>query len=192
MRSENQTRIIQGDSMDENNRNIRVVKTGGRKVTKTTTEYDWSRLEKRTLKEHKDVPERSVRREPTQLERKIRYQKKQKQQRLKIQRRRALLGFVLAVILVSVLLFMTPIFNIRSVSVEGNVLVTAEQFQEKLKPLVGQNLFRSGRRKIRNTLKTIPYIDTVDVQKRLFPPSVKVTVTEYTPSAYIKIDGYGL
>ena len=92
-------------------------------------------------------------------------------------------------ILVSVLLFMTPIFNIRSVSVEGNVLVTAEQFQEKLKPLVGQNLFRSGRRKIRNTLKTIPYIDTVDVQKRLFPPSVKVTVTEYTPSAYIKIDG---
>lgn len=34
MRSENQTRIIQGDSMDENNRNIRVVKTGGRKVTK--------------------------------------------------------------------------------------------------------------------------------------------------------------
>ena len=189
MRSENQTRIIQGDSMDENNRNIRVVKTGGRKVTKTTTEYDWSRLEKRTLKEHKDVPERSVRREPTQLERKIRYQKKQKQQRLKIQRRRALLGFVLAVVLVSVLLFMTPIFNIRSVSVEGNVLVTAEQFQEKLKPLVGQNLFRSGRRKIRNTLKTIPYIDTVDVQKRLFPPSVKVTVTEYTPSAYIKIDG---
>ena len=108
------------------------------------------------MKEHKDVPERSVRREPTQLERKIRYQKKQKQQRLKIQRRRALLGFVLAVILVSVLLFMTPIFNIRSVSVEGNVLVTAEQFQEKLKPLVGQNLFRSGRRKIRNTLKTIP------------------------------------
>ena len=172
MRSENQTRIIQGDSMDENNRNIRVVKTGGRKVTKTTTEYDWSRLEKRTFKEHKDVPERSVRREPTQLERKIRYQKKQKQQRLKIQRRRALLGFVLAVILVSVLLFMTPIFNIRSVSVEGNVLVTAEQFQEKLKPLVGQNLFRSGRRKMRNTLKTIPYIDTVDVQKRLFPPSV--------------------
>ena len=75
MRSENQTRIIQGDSMDENNRNIRVVKTGGRKVTKTTTEYDWSRLEKRTLKEHKDVPDRSVRREPTQLERKIRYQK---------------------------------------------------------------------------------------------------------------------
>lgn len=61
--------------MDENNRNIRVVKTGGRKVTKTTTEYDWSRLEKRTFKEHKDVPERSVRREPTQLERKIRYQK---------------------------------------------------------------------------------------------------------------------
>ena len=44
--------------MDENNRNIRVVKTGGRKVTKTTTEYDWSRLEKRTLKEHKDVPEK--------------------------------------------------------------------------------------------------------------------------------------
>lgn len=49
MRSENQTRIIQGDSMDENNRNIRVVKTGGRKVTKTTTEYDWSRFREKNL-----------------------------------------------------------------------------------------------------------------------------------------------
>ena len=159
------------------------------RLQKTTTEYDWSRLEKRTLKEHKDVPERSVRREPTQLERKIRYQKKQKQQRLKIQRRRALLICFGGDSCKRALLFMTPIFNIRSVSVEGNVLVTAEQFQEKLKTACRSKIFPQRQTKIRNTLKTIPYIDTVDVQKRLFPPSVKVTVTEYTPSAYIKIDG---
>lgn len=38
-----------GDSMDENNRNIRVVKTGGRKVTKTTTEYDWEQVREKNL-----------------------------------------------------------------------------------------------------------------------------------------------
>ena len=64
--------------MDENNRNIRVVKTGGRKVTKTTTEYDWSRLEKRTLKEHKDVPERSVGVNLHSLNEKFATKKKQK------------------------------------------------------------------------------------------------------------------
>lgn len=174
--------------MEEKNRNIRVVNTGGRKITKTTTEYDWNKLERKISEERIQKP-RGERREPTELERKIRYQKQQKQKRLKMQRRRALVTFILAVVLVTVLLFLTPIFNIRSVSVEGNYLVTAEQFQEKLKPLVGQNLFRSGGRKIRNTLKTIPYIDTVDVQKKLFPPTVKIVVTEYTPTAQLKIEG---
>lgn len=174
--------------MEDKNRNIRVVKTGGRKITKTTTEYDWNNLE-RKMSEERFQKSRVERREPTELERKIRYQKQQKQKRLKMQRRRALVTFILAVVLVTVLVFLTPIFNIRSVSVEGNALVTAEQFQEKLEPLVGQNLFRSGERKIRNILKTIPYIDTVDVQKKLFPPTVRIAVTEYTPTAQLKIEG---
>lgn len=161
----------------------------GRRVRKTTTEYDWSALEKKAQEERRAMREISAKREPTKLERKIRYQKRQKQKRLKKQRRRAAAVIIITTALILILLFLTPIFNIRSVSVDGNVLVSAEQFQEKLKPLVGENLFRSGSGKISKELKTIPYIADVQVQKRMFPPSVKVTVKEYTPVCIVRTEG---
>lgn len=180
--------MIQGDSMSDKKNNIHLIRTGGRKVTKTTTEYDWNSLERKAVAEK----QREIPRRQTEFAKRVRYQKKQKQKRLKIQRRRALIVFVLAFLLVIVLMFMTPIFSIRSVSVEGNRIVTAEQFQEKLKPLVGQNLFRTGGGKIEKVLKTISYIDTVEVQKRIFPPSVKINVTEYVPVGTVKIEGKNL
>lgn len=170
--------------MNEKKSNIRLVKTGGRKVTKTTTEYD--KLNRNG--ENGTAKKRTI----SNLEHKVRYQKRQKQRRLKRQRIRALIILIVTIVLVVVMVFMTPIFNIRSVTVDGNSLVSAEQFQEKLKPLVGENIFRTGSGKIRKTLKTIPYINTVDVQKKLFPPSIKVIVTEYTPAAVISADDKSL
>lgn len=175
--------------MDEKKNNIRIVKTGGRKVTKTTTEYDWNGLDRNTASEKNPRGTKTNEiRGVSELEKKVRYQKQQKAKRLKRQRRRALLVLILSVTLVLVLMFMTPIFNIRTVTVDGNSLVSAEQFQEKLKPLIGENLFRTGSGKIRKTLKTIPYIDTVDVRKKIFPPTVKIVVTEYTPVAVLKTE----
>ena len=57
---------------------------------------------------------------------------------------------------------------------------------------MGENLLRTGGGKIRKTLKTISFIDTVEVQKKLFPPSVKVVVTEYVPAAIIRAEGSNL
>lgn len=179
--------------MDEKRTNNRTVKTGGRRVTKTTTEYDWTELDRKVREERaRPQSERPKTKRISELEQQVRYRKQQKQKRLKMKRRRMLLLLILAILLVLALMFLTPIFNIRSVSVEGNRLVSAEQFQEKLSPLVGENLFRTGAGKIRRTLKEISYIDTVDVQKKMFPPSVKVTVTEYTPAGLIRADGKSL
>lgn len=166
--------------MSEKKSNIRLVKTGGRRVTKNTTEYDWNDLDRKSKKPRKTTAE---------LEKRVRYQKKQKELRLKQQRRRALVVLVLSVVLVSVILFLTPIFNIKTVTVEGNRLVSSEQFQELLKPLVGENLFRSGGGKMKKLLKSNSYIDTVDVQKKLFPPSVNVKVTEYVPASMMRAEG---
>jgi len=171
--------------MDEKKSNIRLVKTGGRRVTKKTTEYDWNGLDKRT----ENGTDKPKKKRTADLERRVRYQKKQKELRLKRQRRKALAILILSVVLVNVLLFLTPIFNIRSVTVEGNRLVSAEQFQEILKPLVGENIFRSGSGKIRKSLKAISYIDTVEVEKKVFPPSVNVKVTEYVPAGIMKAEG---
>lgn len=171
--------------MDEKKNNIRLVKTGGRRVTNTADEYNGSGgFDKNYGKKRS--------KNSSALERRVRYQKRQKELRIKKQRRRAAVIIIIAAAGVAVLMFLTPIFNIRSVTVEGNVIVTAEQFQDKLKPLIGENLFRTGSGKIRKTLKTIPYINTAEVQKKIFPPSVKVTVTEYTPAAIVKTGGKSL
>ncbi len=171
---------------DNNNRNIRLVKTGGRRVTRNTTEYDWNSLNKRTASEHTaSKPQRSE----SKLQRRVRYQKRQKQRRLKMQRIRAILILVLTIITVAVIMFMTPVFNIRSVTVDGNVLVTAEEFQEMLKPLIGENLFRTGGGKIEKMLKVNPYIKGVSVQKKTIPPAVSVTVTEYVPAGILRAEG---
>lgn len=151
--------------MDENKNNIRLVKGG-------------------------EEPERTRKRHTgAEFEQRITYQKRQKQRRIKAKRRRTFIVLLLAAVVIAIVLFLTPIFNIRSVSVEGNVHVTAEQLNEILHPLVGENLLRTGSGKITKMLKTNPYIDTVEVQKRIFPPSVDITVTEYTPAALVRAEG---
>ena len=157
--------------MDEKKNNIRLVKNGGRRV-KGSLPPDDSNLSGGEL-----------------LKRKISYQKRQKERRVQKKRRRTVLVIVALIIIVLILLFLTPIFNIRTISVDGNNAVSDEQIVERLKPLIGQNLLRTSDGKIENMLKEIPYIQDVNVQKRLFPPSVELTVTEYAPAAVIRTGG---
>ena len=161
----------------KNNNNIRLVRNGSRRIENEDTAY---------VSPDEDLSGSEV------LKRKISYQKKQKERRLQIKRRRIVLALIALCVLVLILLFLTPIFNIRSISVEGNQVVTQEQIVEKLQPLIGENLLRTTDGKITKMLQEIPYVDSVDVQKKLFPPSVEVTVTEYTPAAIVRSGGKNL
>ena len=159
--------------MDKKKNNIRLVKNGGRRVTEGDyPPSDDSGLSSSEL-----------------LKRKINYQKRQKERRMKKKRRQTFLVLITLIIVVLILLFLTPIFNIRTISVDGNKTVSDAQIVERLKPLIGQNLLRTSDGKIENMLKEISYIKDVSVQKRLFPPSVDVVVTEYTPAAIIRSGG---
>lgn len=157
--------------MDERDKNIRLVKDNSLKNSMPVT----------GKRQGREV-----------LKRKVDYQKRHKERRYKKKRRRTALLFVLCVVLVCIILFLTPIFNIRSISVDGNRIVTNEQITEILKPLVGENLLRTGSGKITKMIKKLNFIESVDVQKKLFPPSVEITVTEYTPTASIRIQGKNL
>lgn len=176
--------------MDNKNNRPRSEKTSGRKVM---NEYDWEAFDRRTSAG-------AVKREPaepkvklvSEAERKKHYKKQQKQQKLKMQRIRALMIFSIAVMLLIILLFMTPIFNIRKITVSGNEVVTVEEMDAQIGNLVGENLFKTGSGTIEKRLKTIAYIENVDVSKRLFPPSVKVVVEECKPAGYVGINGFNV
>ena len=182
--------------MDKKNSRIRPEKTSGRKVVKK--EYDWEEFDRRTGSGRgsrnsggngQSSGEQNIHL-LTEKEIRQRYQKMQKQKRLKMQRMRALVIFLSAVVLVLVLLFMTPIFNIRSISVTGNQIVTLDEFDSQLGDLVGENLFKIGSGTITKRLRNISYIDGITISKRIFPPSVKIEVTEHKPAGYININGY--
>ncbi|MCI5604279.1 MAG: FtsQ-type POTRA domain-containing protein [Clostridia bacterium] len=162
--------------MERNQNNRRL--NSSRKVSTNITEY--GRMSQAPVRRHK--------RTAGEMEEKIRYQQQQKQKRLAMQRRRALIILILCIVTVVVLMFMTPIFNIKSISVNGNSVVTLEEIDGKIGDIVGENLFRTGAGTIQKRLKTIPYIDEVTVTKRLIPPTLKVSVTECQPAAYIGIN----
>ena len=159
--------------MDKKKNNIRLVKNGGRRVT--VGDYPPSGDSELSSSEL--------------LKRKISYQKRQKERRMQKKRRRTFLAILALIIIVLILLFLTPIFNIRTISVDGNEAVSDELIVERLKPLIGQNLLRTSDSRIEKMLIEIPYIKNVSVQKRLFPPSVDVAVTEYAPAAIIRSGG---
>ncbi len=156
-----------------------------RRVTGTTTGYDWNSFDKKTSS--KSGGDRK--RPPTELERKQRYHQMMKRKRLKMQRIRAAIILALVIIAVILVVFLTPIFDIRSITFEGNSIVSDEQLNERLSDLVGQNLFKAGNGAARQRLSDIAYIESVDTSKRLLPPSVKVTITECIPAAYFRLDG---
>lgn len=178
--------------MDKKDSKIRSVKTSGRKVIKS--EYDWEEFDRRTSKTqrpqvHSENTDKNIRL-LTESEIKKRYQKQQKQKKLKMQRIRALLVFLSIIAFVIILVFMTPIFNIRSISVTGNQVVTLQEIDNCVNDLVGENLFKTGSETIKKRLNQIAYIEDASISKRIFPPSVKITITECKPAGYININGY--
>lgn len=118
-----------------------------------------------------------------------RYDRRKKQQQLRMMRIRAAVVFVMAVVLVAVILFVTPIFNIRRISVSGNSVVTLDQINACIGDSVGKNLFATWSSTIEKRLKTIAYIDDAEVEKTLIPPTLRVSITECKPAAYFEFEG---
>lgn len=117
------------------------------------------------------------------------YRNRRKKQHLKMMRIRAAVIFVLAVAVVSALLFITPLFNIRSVSVSGNNMVTLDQINGSIGDIVGQNLFSTWNSTIEKRLKEIAYIDEVEVSRAIIPPTVYVNIKECETAAYFELNG---
>lgn len=102
-----------------------------------------------------------------------------------MKRRRVIFFSLLFLIAVLIVMFFTPAFQIRSVVIEGNERVSTEQISQAVGEIEGENLFRTSMRRIRKNLLAIAYVDTASVKRVAIPPSVKVTVLECQPAAYI-------
>lgn len=113
--------------------------------------------------------------------------RKRREQRIREQRiRRCIFFAFLAAILVSVIVFFTPVFNIKSVSVIGNERITTEQVMEKTGDVIGKNLFSLRKGPVIKGLLEYAYADKVTVKKKPFPPTLILEIKECKPATQIE------
>lgn len=94
---------------------------------------------------------------------------------------------VVILLLSWIILFLTPVFNVNRVIVEGNTTVKTETILAASGVRAGQNLFRSNLGRAKSEISKLNYIEDVSV-KRVFPDKIKITVEEGSVAAYFKVD----
>ena len=92
---------------------------------------------------------------------------------------------VLLVILSAVVLFLTPVFNINKIEVEGNVTLTDEEIIRVAGLEKGTNLFRANTDKAKQNLTEVTLVENVRID-RVLPDTIRITVTEGTVGAYLE------
>lgn len=116
--------------------------------------------------------------------RRIQKKKRQKRNRLK-----ALVFFLFAVGAVTVILFLTPLFNIKNVNISGNSIVSNEQIEAQTGSVIGENLFKISSGGIRKSICEIPFVNDANVTKKLIPPEINIEIDECLPAGYISVGG---
>jgi len=111
----------------------------------------------------------------------IRHIKRQKQRKKIMKRRRIIFFTVSGLILLSIILFFTPLFNIKNINISGNNKVEIPQIKQAIGSIEEDNLFRLNTKKIITNIKTIPYINDVVIKKKVFPVGINVDVVECVP-----------
>lgn len=121
----------------------------------------------------------------------IRHIKRQQQRKKIMMRRRIMFFTVLGLIVLNIVLFFTPLFNIKNVNISGNERVELQTVEQTIGSIGNDNLFRLNTKKIIANIKIIPYVDDVVIKKKLFPSGINVEVTECVPVGSIQSnDGY--
>lgn len=118
-----------------------------------------------------------------------RYARRAKQRRRRRIIFRSTLLFIIVIAAISAILFLTPVFNIRNLNIEGNNRVTMETLISQLPDVKGENLFKVSDDYISRRLSGIAYIQDVEVNKKYFPAEVSVIITEKIPCAYVESAG---
>ena len=116
---------------------------------------------------------------------KARHIKRQLQHKRMMKRRRTIFFTVLTIIFISIILFFTPLFNIKHINIYGNIKLETAVIKQKIGSVEEENLFRLNTKKIIKEIKTLPYTDDVKIKKKLIPSSLEVTVLECVPIGFV-------
>lgn len=92
---------------------------------------------------------------------------------------------VLCASVATVLVCMTPVFDVKQIKLEGNNVVSKAVIEEKVGDLVGENIWRTSKSEIRSRMLEISQISDVTVKKSYIPSEITINITESMPAAYL-------
>jgi len=105
----------------------------------------------------------------------------------KIRRRNTTLAVFVIVVLVAVCLF-TPLFDISSISVTGNTLLTDDAIIKASGIKKGDNLFLINTKKVKKGIDKLGYIESFEINRKFFA-RVELEVVETPEAAYLTFSG---
>lgn len=111
----------------------------------------------------------------------LRRQKRIREQKI----RRYTFFTVLGVIAILVVMFLTPLFNIKTVNIVGNNKISQEQIFTEIGDYNGRNLFSARGRGIKKKISKFAYTEKVTVKKKPFPPTLTIEVIERIPAVQV-------
>ena len=169
-----------------------------RQDTRTQNKFDVTDREPnkvRPVQKGQAQRNKNVKRIPYEEERR-RSQKREKRFRiLKIILKILLLFAIIIGILL--FLFISPVFNIKNINVQGNNKINAEAIESLSKINMDENIFRFSSKQVAENVKENAYIDSVEVRRKI-PNTVEIIVTEREAkyqleygNAFVYIDGNG-
>ncbi|MGN0181625.1 MAG: cell division protein FtsQ/DivIB [Candidatus Ornithomonoglobus sp.] len=121
----------------------------------------------------------------TDADRRRRLEAAKKKRRMRAKRIKAAFIMLGCAVIAIVLFFMTPIFDITQIRLEGNNTVSKSVIQDKIGYLVGKNLFATRSSVIKQQMLEISQISSVEVDKQIFPAVITVSIQESNPAAYL-------
>lgn len=87
------------------------------------------------------------------------------------------LSILFLIIIAILLFFMSPIFNIEEIRISGNNIITTNECIELSNLKIGQNIYKTSKKQIKNNIKKNAYVERVYVSRKL-PNIVEITIQE--------------
>lgn len=94
--------------------------------------------------------------------------------------------FIALLVVITIFAFVSPLFNIKTINVEGSEKVSSSTVQSLSGIKIGENIFKINKKNIIKNIKENAYIDTVSI-KRGLPNTLEITVKERTVAYQVKV-----
>lgn len=115
--------------------------------------------------------------------------KKKSQRKITRKKNRRILKISLLLLIifgVIIFIFISPVFNIRKIDITGNEIINSDTIESLSGIRINENIFRISKKSIKNRLKENPYINEVEISRKL-PGTVELNIDERKVAYQVKV-----